>query len=228
MANEEELTPAGEEEVTEPQETSEPETTAEEKTQSDEKTQPEEEPVWKSRYRSPDDMFEDIRRLQSKADTLEAELRKQGVQMQAPVKPKAEERLEYLAQDPDKFVEEKLAGVEARLVLNEFLNEHPEYKPYKNQVVQSLGNNIGVLSNPLAVEMAFTYIKTKAEESKMKDAMKRTEEHQKKVEGVKKKDAYVEKSAVTSKRETPTIKPGMSVKEMEKVLDELGIREEEY
>lgn len=221
MADEDELTHA-DDEVTEPQKTSEPKPTAEETPRPDEE-EPQPEPIWKSRYRSPDEMFNDVKRLQSKADTLETELKRQGVQMQTPAKPNKEERLEEFAKDPDRFLDERFAGVEARLVLNDFLNEHPDYKKYKNQVVQSLGNNIGVLSNPIAVEMAFSFVKTKDEESKMNTATEKVKEHQKQVQESKKGDAFVEGATKAQRKSPKTIKPGMSVEESEKVLDEMGI-----
>lgn len=192
-----------------------------ESTSAEVKTNPEQEQAWRKRFASPEQMFEQIRKLQSETDKLKEQIKRLNTNETK----SSEYLLEQFVSDPDGYIKRYTAPIEAKATVSYYLLEHPEYSKYKDVVMNMVGDNVAVLSDPNIVDMVFTYVKAKDSEVEMSKAMQKAADNEKKIASMKANDAFVENSSTSEsgKAAKPTLKLGMSVKESEEILERLGI-----
>jgi len=188
-----------------------------------------EDPWWKSRYRSPDEMAEDVRRFQSEADRYKRqmeELQSRLPQQQQPEQT-SDEILDQLAKDPKGFIarviEESVAPVKAQVAIAEFARKHPNFESYKEEMKQVVERNPAILNDPEGLDMVYNYVDTRRKANNVEKAAVKMQEHKDNVNQVKRTDAFVEGSTSPKRTQTPIIKEGMTPEEMDKALDEAGV-----
>lgn len=228
----EELTSADEENVTEPQET-EPQETEPAETQPTETTSGEK---WPTRYRSPEEVFQENSRLQSRIAKMEAQLKEKDVNLKPLPEINNEAELARFVANPGEYVKSKneevvkeLGSIKADLAMNSFLSDPENQKRFgklKDQVVARVGGDKSALADPTAMKAVFLLVEDEMNSAKMQFASELQAGHRKNVEETKNNAAFLEGSTATKKSGSPKITPGMSMAEMEKILDDQGIPEE--
>jgi len=224
----EDLTHADDENVTEPQVT---EPTVTEPTES----QPTDTEKYRTRYRSPEEVFEENSRLQSELTKARNELKAKGVETTPPPQV-PEEDLNEFVKDPSAYIKsqnadivKELGDIKAQNTMNNFLSDPSNQKRFgglKQRVIQGVDGNIAALADPTIMRMAFLYAEDEMNSAKTQAASAIQEGHRSDVRKVKEGDAFVEGSGTSQKSGSPKIVPGMSTQEMEKALDDMGIQEE--
>jgi hypothetical protein len=202
--------------------------------QTDDQTQDQQvEPAWKSRYQSPEAMFEDVRKFQSDADRYKRQvddLQEKDVPQDIKQSVSKEEFLEQLVDDPlgtfDKAVTEKVAPVMAQVALMQFAQSgRPEVleEEFRREMAAVAKKNPYMLATEEGVEATYLYVKNQRDGGKLKEAAITNQRRKEEVERVKRTDAFVESSTPASRQKTPIFTPGMSTEEKDKALDEAGI-----
>ena len=204
------------EEITEPTETEEEVT-----------EQPQEQtPEWKSRYRSPDDMWEDVKRFQSEADKAKRAMDTyQRSKPTSDVQPQGitnEELLDKFVKDPQGFMQEMMAPYQAQLALTEFQRTHKDFDEVKEVMASVVNRTPAILADPEGLEMAYNHAKAIKNAQKMASAAATVESHKQQVTDIKKTDAQLESSTQPKQEAKLEIKPGMTPEEMDAILDKKG------
>jgi hypothetical protein len=187
----------------------------------------EEQAKWKTRHRSPEEVFEENRRLQSELDKKKRELESKGVEVKPPTSKTTDDMLREFAANPKGFVEQFIAPVAAKQSLNDFLSDpqnSERFGQYRNEVVQRVGGNLTLLSDPNVLKAVFLLVEDEMKSAKLNDAYGKIQEHRDEVTNIKKTKAFTEGTTTAGKKTVaPTIKPGMTQSEMEKILDARGV-----
>jgi len=182
-------------------------------------------PELRSRYKSAGDLEEFAKTKQREADQLRAEYdayKRQTPQAQTtqPNQPTSEELLDKLVKDPAGFIREATDDIRAQFALSEFTRTHPDIEQYKAGMKEIVDRNPMILNDPNGLDMVYEYAKSRAGAVRANDAatIKRAEVDE--INNVKKTTAYVESSSTPKKTATPVITDGMSIAEMDKILDQ--------
>jgi hypothetical protein len=185
-------------------------------------------PELRTRYKSAEELENFAKKQQSEADRVKAEYeayKRQNQQAQStqPTGPTSEELLDKLVKDPVAFVKEATNDIRAQFALSEFARTHPDMENYKEGMNSIVQRSPQVLNDPQGLEMVYLLAKQQAGATMANQAaeIKRTETD--KVNQVKKTTAFVETSSTPKKDAKPVITDGMSVAEMDKILDEQGV-----
>lgn len=222
MSGEPEESSLAENQITEPTET---EPTG---TETGTQAQPTEtKPEWSTRYRSPDDMWEDVKKFQSEAARLKAETEKFRQSREIPEnKPTGisnEELLDKFVKDPQGFMQEMMAPIQAQIALTEFQRTHKDFDEVREVMASVVNRTPGILADPDGLEMVYNHARAIKNAEKMQSAAATVESHNKQVMETKKTDAQLESSTQTHKEAKLEIKPGMSRKEQDEILDKKGV-----
>jgi len=188
-----------------------------------EETTPAQEPAWKSRYATPDKMWEHQKELQSELDKTRDELKRRGVQAQEPTMPDPQTRLAEFARDPDAFLAKQIGDIRARTVLQDYLEDHPDFRPIKSKVLGLVNNQLEVLANPQITDLLFKAAMYEDLNNKAADAAQKVRGYKEDVVGIKKQASLESSSAKVSQPEPLEVTPGMSVKESREVLKKRGL-----
>jgi len=223
MSGEPEESSLADEEITEPTE-AEP---TEIGTETETPTQPTEvKPEWSSRYRSPDDMWADVKRFQSEAARLKAETERYQQSKEIPnAKPEGvsnEELLDKFVKDPQGFMQEMMAPIQVQLALTEFQRTHKDFDEVKEVMASVVNRTPSILADPEGLEMVYNHARAIKNAQKMASAAQTMESHKQGVMNTKRTDATLESATQPKKEAKLELQPGMSPQEMDEILDKKG------
>lgn len=222
MSGEPEESSLADDQVTEPTETEPTETETESTEQPTETRQPE----WSSRYRSPDDMWEDVKKFQGEAARLKAETEKYQQSREIPDNTPSgvsnEELLDKFVKDPQGFMQEMMAPIQAQLALTEFQRTHKDFDEVKEVMASVVNRTPSILADPEGLEMVYNHARAIRNAQKMQSAAETMQSHKQEVDNLKRTDAQLESSTTPKKEAKLELKPGMSPKEMDEILDKKG------
>ena len=209
------------EETTEPTETEEQVT--EEQASS---TETQSKPEWQARYRSPDDMWEDVKKFQGEAAKAKAQMDQYQQSTQVPDNtPEGasnEEMLDKFVKDPQGFMQEMMAPIQAQLALTEFQRTHEDFDEVKEVMASVVNRTPAILADPEGLEMAYNHAKAIKNAQKMAGAATAMQSHKEQVTETKKTDAFVESATTPKPSPKLELRPGMSPQEMDEILDKKG------
>lgn len=225
MSDEPEESSLADEQIIEPMETEEVTETEAQTTEQPTQTTPE----WSSRYRSPEDMWQDVKKFQGEAQRYKNIV--SNYQPQQPPPPDREkltkEQLDELVADPDKFVDkrvqDKLLPILEMVVLQEFRSTHEDYDQVKDSMRDVINKNPEILRTEEGLEMAYLYAKNKTQGQKMAHAAQVKTQQNAQIQQTKQTTAFVEGATTPKQKASPKVVPGMSIEEQDKILDDMGV-----
>ena len=190
-----------------------------------EQQQAETTPEWQKSFQTPDQMYEFARQKQSEADRYKQQLSEfQKQQTQSGNAQEVEQDvLDEFVKDPKGFFTKMMAPVQVQLYRAELARKHPDADQLWDDMVSYVNQAPGILAHPEGMEMVYNHLKTQRDASKANYAAQVKQNQVQQTNQLKKQGAVVEGSTVSQKEASPAIKPGMSVEEMDKALDQAGI-----
>lgn len=140
--------------------------------------------------------------------------------------PTNDELIAKFAENPDAFMSERIneamAPLAVQVGLESYTNsghpemKNPEFRQAMNTIIEA---NPALVSDPKGLDMAYAYLKNRADVSKQTQANAVKETHNAEVLATKQGPAVVETSTASVKETSPKIVPGMSSAEMDKIFD---------
>lgn len=181
----------------------------------------------RSRYRSAEELANFAAAKQSEADRLKREYETYKQQHpeanHQPQQPSNEEVLDKLVKDPVGFVKELTNDIRAQVALSEFARTHPKLDDYKEDIANIVNRTPAILADPDGLEMVYNLVERRKEVNKLNNAAQVKAQQNAQVQQTKQTNAFVEGATTPKQKASPKIVPGMSVEEMEKTMDDMGI-----
>ena len=128
------------------------------------------------------------------------------------------------------FVQNAISSVvapyQAKVALMEFAQSgHPEVlnQDFRREMGSVVERNPALLNDPEALDIIYTYVKTRQDASKLASVAQATQQQVAQTNQIKRTSAFVEGSSPVANTGSPTIQKGMKVADMDKVLDQMGV-----